>query len=226
MQPYFFPYIGYWQLLARVDQFVLYDNIQYTKKGWINRNRFLQNGKDQMFTIPLKKDSEFLDVVQRFLADDFNPDKLLNQFEGSYREAPYFKTVFPLIATIVKAQDKNLFLYIHHSIQVVADFLNIRTPIVISSTIPIDHSLKSESKVLALCKAMGASTYVNPIGGQDLYSKSTFEEQGLALQFIKMRPVCYQQTTDLFVANLSIIDVMMFNSRENIMAMLTEYDFL
>src|SRR3954469_19367039 len=88
MQPYFMPYIGYWQLLGAVDAFVLYDNIQYTKKGWINRNRFLQNGKDVLFTIPLKKDSEYLDVVERALAEDFDGKKLLNQLEASYRKAP------------------------------------------------------------------------------------------------------------------------------------------
>src|SRR6476469_7826367 len=96
MQPYFMPYIGYWQLLAMVDSFVLYDNIQYTKKGWINRNRFLQNGKDALFTIPLKKDSDFREVRERSIADDFDGDKLLKQFEASYRKAPHFETVFSL----------------------------------------------------------------------------------------------------------------------------------
>ena len=85
MQPYFFPYIGYFQLIAAVDQFIVYDNIKYTKKGWINRNRMLQNGKDVMFSLPLKSDSDFLDVCERELAADFNRDKLLNQLKGAYR---------------------------------------------------------------------------------------------------------------------------------------------
>src|SRR5436190_5443164 len=127
MQPYFMPYIGYWQLLALVDTFVIYDNIQYTKKGWINRNRFLQNGKDALFTLPLKKDSDFLDVSKRFLADDFDRNKLLNQLSASYRKAPQFKTVFPLITSIVNAEHRNLFDYIHDSIQRTAEFLAIRT---------------------------------------------------------------------------------------------------
>src|SRR6266850_6673150 len=138
MQPYFMPYIGYWQLLAMVDVFVLYDNIQYTKKGWVNRNRFLQNGKDALFTIPLKKDSDLLDVVKRSVADDFDRDKLLNQLDASYRKAPFFNTTFPLIASIIRAEHRNLFDYIHQSIRVTADFLNIKTPIVISSSIAID----------------------------------------------------------------------------------------
>ena len=226
MQPYFLPYIGYWQLLAMADAFVLYDNIQYTKKGWINRNRFLQNGKDALFTLPLKKDSDFRPVVERFLADDFDCDKLLGQLEGSYRKAPFFQTVFPVIASVVRAEHANLFDYIHHSIRVIADFLSIKTPIVVSSSIAIDHSLRGESKVLALCKTMGATNYVNTIGGQELYSKSTFAACGITLEFIKTRPISYQQYGADFVANLSIIDVMMFNSRESIHAMLDEYDLV
>ena len=226
MQPYFLPYIGYWQLLAMADAFVLYDDIQYTKKGWINRNRFLQNGKDALFTLPLKKDSEFRPVVERFLADDFDRDKLLNQLEGSYRKAPFFQTVLPVIASVIRAQHANLFEYIHHSIRVTADFLSIKTPLIISSSIAIDHSLRGESKVLAICKAMDATNYVNAIGGQELYSKSTFAASGVTLEFIKTRPISYQQFGTDFVTNLSIIDLMMFNSRESIRAMLGEYDLV
>lgn len=96
MQPYFFPYIGYWQLINSVDTFVIYDNIQYTKKGWINRNRFLQNGKDCLFSISLKKDSDFLDIRDRIISDDFNRKKMLNQIKCSYQKAPYFDEVSPL----------------------------------------------------------------------------------------------------------------------------------
>jgi len=226
MQPYFMPYIGYWQLLAMVDVFVLYDNIQYTKKGWVNRNRFLQNGKDALFTIPLKKDSDLLDVVKRSVADDFDRDKLLNQLDASYRKAPFFNTTFPLIASIIRAEHRNLFDYIHQSIRVTADFLNIKTPIVISSSIAIDHSLRGENKVIAICKAMGAGTYINAIGGQELYSKDAFATHGVTLEFVKTRPIGYQQGAGAFVANLSIIDVMMFNSKEAIRAMLGEYDLV
>ena len=108
MQPYFFPYIGYFQLIQSVDIFVVYDNIKYTKKGWINRNRMLLNGKDVMFTLPLKKDSDLLDVRERELATDFNCNKLLNQIKGVYGGAPYFEQTFPLVKSIVRYEDKNL----------------------------------------------------------------------------------------------------------------------
>ena len=226
MQPYFMPYIGYWQLLAAVDAFVLYDNIQYTKKGWINRNRFLLNGQDSLFTIPLKKDSEYLDVVQRVVADDFNGVKLLNQLEASYRKAPFFNTVFPLISSIIMSEHRNLFEYIHQSIRLTADFLGITTPVIISSSIAIDHSLRGKDKVVAFCKAMGASMYINAIGGQELYGESIFDAQGITLKFIKTRAVSYTQYGNVFVPNLSIIDVMMFNSQESIRAMLGHYDLV
>ena len=101
MQPYFLPYIGYWQLLSAVDVFVVYDNIKYTKKGWINRNRFLVNGQPKLFTIPLRKDSDMLDVDRRSLANDFRRDKLIHQLESSYHKAPFFQELFPVIAEII-----------------------------------------------------------------------------------------------------------------------------
>src|ERR1700680_880113 len=94
MQPYFFPYIGYFQLIDSVDLFIVYDNIKYTKKGWINRNRILLNGKDVTLSLPLKSDSDFLDIRDRELAADFNREKLVNQLSGAYRRAPYFRQVF------------------------------------------------------------------------------------------------------------------------------------
>ena len=109
MQPYFLPYIGYYQLIAAVDVFVVYDNIKYTKKGWINRNRMLRNGKDVMFSLPLKSDSDRLDVCQRELAVDFDPRQLLNTINGAYRRAPYFSLTSPLIEQIVMYDDRNLF---------------------------------------------------------------------------------------------------------------------
>jgi hypothetical protein len=211
MQPYFLPYIGYFQLIAAVDQFIVYDNIKYTKKGWINRNRLLQNGTDVMFSLPLKSDSDSLDVCQRELAADFNRDKLLNQFKGAYRRAPHFEQTFPLLERIVRHDDANLFRYLHHSIVTICEHLDIQTRIIVSSEIDIDHGLKSQDKVLALCKAVGADIYVNAIGGMELYKKEEFLEQGVELKFIKSNAFEYPQLGGTFVPWLSIIDVLMFN---------------
>jgi len=216
MQPYFFPYIGYFQLIAAVDIFIVYDNIKYTKKGWINRNRMLQNGKDAMFSLPLKNDSDTLDVCERELAMDFNSYKLLNQLKGAYRRAPYFEQVFPLVESIVRYEDKNLFRFLHNSIVAICKNLVIDTEIRVSSEIVIDHSLKNQDKVLALCEALGASTYVNAIGGMELYTKEAFLGKGIELKFIKSKPFEYAQYGNEFVSWLSIIDVMMFNSLDAI----------
>jgi hypothetical protein len=227
MQPYFLPYIGYWQLLASVDTFVVYDNIKYTKKGWINRNRMLQNGKDAMFSLPLKKGSDFLDVRDRALAADFNRNKLLNQLKGAYGGAPYFEQTFPLLARIVLCEERNLFRYVYHSIVSVCAHLGLTAAIRISSDIGINHDLKNQDKVLALCKAIEADTYINAIGGMGLYSKDVFRLAGIKLQFIRSQPFEYCQFGKAFQPWLSIVDVMMFNSPRQVdVAVKGSYDLV
>ncbi|MGI9127686.1 MAG: WbqC family protein [Roseomonas sp.] len=212
MQPYFLPFIGYFQLIAEVDHFIIYDNIKYTKKGWINRNRMLLNGTDTLFSLPLKKASDSLDVGQREISPDFDRTKLLNQFKGAYQKAPYFEQTFALLNSIIHYAEKNLFRYIHHSITVICRYLDIGTKIHVSSCIGIDHELKSADRVIALCKAMNAKIYINPIGGTKLYDRRDFSMHGIDLRFIKTIPFEYQQFGATFVPFLSIVDVLMFNS--------------
>jgi hypothetical protein len=227
MQPYFFPYIGYFQLIASVDLFIVYDNIKYTKKGWINRNRMLQNGSDVMFSLSLKSDSDYLDICQRELSADFSRDKLLNQFKGAYRSAPYFSRTFPLIEKIVWHEESNLFRFLHHSIVKTCEHLGITTEIRISSDIAIDHTLRNQEKVLALCEKVNSNTYVNTIGGMDLYSKEMFRNKGVDLKFIQSKPFEYPQLGAGFVPWLSIVDVLMFNPVEAIQKCIsTNYDLI
>ncbi len=216
MQPYFLPYIGYFQLIAAVDCFIVYDNIKYTKKGWINRNRILQSGKDVMFSLPLKSDSDYLDICNRELAVDFNRNKLLNQFREAYRRAPYFAQTFPLVEQIVRYEDANLFRFLHYSIVTTCKHLGIATEIKTCSDIAIDHGLKNQDKVLALCEAVGARIYLNAIGGMELYSKESFQKKGVELKFIQSLPFEYPQLGNVFVPWLTIIDVMMFNPLDTI----------
>ena len=226
MQPYFLPYIGYWQLLASVDCFVLYDNVKYTKKGWINRNRFLRNGADAVFTLPLKRGSDFLNIADRALADDFDPDTILNPFRETYRKAPFFRETFSLVEQIVAVSPRNLFEYLHQSIQRIATYLDIPTSLIVSSTIHIDQQLKADRKVLAICDALRATRYINSIGGRHLYSVAAFAAHDVELTFLQPRVVTYRQFGEPFVPNLSIVDVMMFNSKETVQAMLGEYDLV
>ena len=212
MQPYFFAYIGYFQLIGAVDLFIVYDNIKYTKKGWFNRNRMLQNGSDAMFSLPLKAGSDSLHVRDREIAADFDREKFLNRIGGAYRRAPYFAHTFPMIDRVVRNEERNLFRFIHHSIVSACEHLGIATRIRVSSDIDIDHGLKNKDKVLALCEAVGASAYVNAIGGTDLYSREEFGARGVELRFIRSKAFEYPQFGNEFVPWLSIIDVMMFNS--------------
>ena len=227
MQPYFLPYMGYWQLINLVDEFVVYDNIEYTKKGWINRNRFLQNGKDVLFSLQLKADSDQLPVFSRELSPSFERDKLIRQLREAYRKAPGYNENFPLIEEIINYPENNLAAYIENSIRKICDYLGIQTQLTISSGIKIDHeNLKAKGKVIGICKALDATDYINPIGGLDLYDKGEFAEQGIDLTFLKSRALHYKQFGYDFIPHMSILDVLMFNSREDTIKFLGEFDLV
>lgn len=216
MQPYFFPYIGYFQLISAVDLFVVYDNIKYTKKGWINRNRIGRNGQETIISLPLRGASDTLDVRERELASDYQAARLLNQIQGVYAGAPYFKQVMPVIEKALQMPESNLFIYLYRSISTICKYLAIETRIENSSSIPIDHSLKSQDKVLAICEQVGASVYINAIGGVGLYSKEEFLDRQIELKFLQSAPLIYKQFNSEFMPWLSIVDVLMFNSAPEI----------
>jgi hypothetical protein len=228
MQPYFFPYIGYFQLINSVDEFVIYNNIQYTKKGWINRNRILVNGNDKVITLPLKKDSDYLNVMDRKLSESWGKDKrkMLNLIHVSYRNAPYFIEAYDIIQKCLLDTEENLFTFILNNLKNINNYLEIKTSIIASSELDIDHSLKSQDKVLAICKARKATKYINAIGGIELYNKEEFKKQDIELNFIKSSPINYKQFNNEFVSWLSIIDVIMFNSKETIKQYLNLYTLI
>jgi len=228
MQPYFFPYIGYFQLINSVDEFVIYDNIEFTKKGWINRNRILINGIDTYISLPLKKDSDYLHVKDRFLADtwDCERKKMLNRINASYQKALFFRETYEVLEKIIMYEDRNLFNFIFHSVQTLVDYFGMDTKLTVSSSILIDHQLKSEDKVIAICKEQKAEVYINPIGGVSLYDKVRFRSHNIELQFQKSNSIEYKQFINEFIPWLSIIDVMMFNDKYLIMKMLDNQTLL
>ena len=229
MQPYFLPYIGYFQLINAVDKFVVYDNIKYTKKGWINRNRILVNGKDEFVTLPLKNAHDYLDINQRRLADSYPLEKrkILNKVRENYRNAICYPRVYKLLEEILDFEDMNLFQFVSHSLELVCMYLGIDTEFIVSSTLPIDHMLKAEDKVLAICKYLNSDSYINPIGGLELYSRARFNENNMGLRFLRTNPIVYPQLVNGFVPNLSILDVMMFNRKESITNFLkSEYELI
>lgn len=223
MQPYFLPYLGYFQLIAAVDCFVVYDTIQYTKKGWINRNQMLRGGQAVPFTLPLQKASDFLDVRDRQVADSFDPPSLCAQIGGAYRKAPEFAGTFPMIESILHYRGANLFDVIHNAIRQCCNHLGIKTPIRVSSDVEGGQPvLRGVDRVIDICHRTSASTYVNPPGGRALYSGQQFRDHGLDLKFLQPRLPAYAQFGSDFVPSLSILDVMMFNDPKTIRSTMLE----
>lgn len=225
MQPYFFPYIGYWQLLNAVDKYVVYDDVNYIKNGWINRNRILINGQPHWFTLPLNKASPF-NLINEINISSENKVKenMLKTLHMAYHKAPFFNEVFPLVEKTI-FYSLNLSESLFFSIQEITKYLGIRTELILSSTLNKDNTLKGKNKVLSICKLLNADVYLNAIGGQDLYDKQEFQEHDLKLEFLQTDKVIYKQLKNQFVPNLSIIDVLMFNSAEQVNNLLNLYEF-
>lgn len=226
MQPYFLPYIGYFQLIGAVDEFIVYDNIKYTKKGWINRNRYLSNGGAATFTLPLRKAPDHLDILARRIADDFNRTKLLSQLREAYRKAPHFDATYPLLEDVANSQAIGLFDFLLDGLRLTCRHLGLTTTIRASSQVAADHSLHGQERVIAIAKATGADCYINPIGGTELYSRADFAAAGLDLHFLRPCPPDYAQFGAAFVPSLSIIDVLMFNGAEQTGTLLQDYDLV
>ena len=227
MQPYFLPYIGYWQLMNAVDKYVIYDDVNYIKGGWINRNRILVDGQPHYFNLPVlgaspnKKINEIQVNNEAVLIK-----KNLRCIEAAYKKAPYFLNGYSLVEQILQCQEKNIASYIKNSFEIICDYLNIKTKLVMSSDLNKDNSLKGQDKVLNICSILEATEYYNAIGGQELYSFDEFKNRGVELKFLKTNSIVYQQYKNLFQSKLSIIDVIMFNSTEQIAEMLTQYSLI
>lgn len=228
MQPYFMPYLGYWQLLNYVDAFVLYDDAQFTKKGWIHRNRYLNNGRDQIFSLPIKKDSDYLNISERLIADSWRSEKnkLKRKITAAYKKSPFYDEVYPAIETCLNYDGKNLFNFVHNSIKIICDKLNIATEILISSDISDSRHLKSQERVLHICAQLDATEYINPIGGRKLYNECGFKEKGVKLKFHRIGMVKYDQLNNDFIPNLSIIDMLMFTGFEGVKDQINNFELV
>jgi len=225
MQPYFLPYIGYFQLIKTVDNYVIYDDVNFIKRGWINRNNILLDGKSYQFTLNLLEASQNKLINEIFIAED--QSKLLKTIYMTYKKAPYFSSVFPLLEKIFVYENNNLALFVGNSIIQIADYLRLDTQFIYSSDIKEkDSSLKAQDKILNICKIMGATEYFNAIGGIELYSKELFTEHNIKLNFLKTKPIEYKQFNNTFVPYLSILDVLMFNSLEQINKLMEQYEIL
>ena len=224
MQPYLFPYLGYYQLAAAVDRWVFHDDVMYIKQGYINRNSVLVNGAAYRFTVPIRDQSNFRAINEHHSIPPF--DKILRVIAQAYAKAPNFSRVFPMVASVLDGRETNIARMGGASLHAVFDYLGIGVQSGWTSEMSGHQHLKAQERVLAICKTLGASEYVNPIGGVKLYDEATFASRGIHLRFHRMRPVSYPQGNSPFVPNLSMIDVLMHNDPDRAISLLRECDLV
>ena len=224
MQPYFLPYIGYFQLIKAVDKYVIADDMNYIKQGWINRNNILLGGRPFMFHLALVEASLNKKINEIYVAED--QYKLLKTIEVNYKKAPFFNQVFPMVEGIIRYENKNLARYVGNNIIKIAGYLRLNTEFLYNSDHECEQTLKGQERLISNCLIYGAKVYINAIGGSELYDKETFKKAGIDLLFLKTQPIEYKQFNHSFVPNLSILDVLMFNSVEETNELLEKFELL
>lgn len=250
MQPYFFPYIGYFQLINTVDKFIIYDLLQFTSKSWMSRNRYLiKNGEPVIFNLKMQKKSISMEISDIELDHSLLwRNKLLKEFIHNYKNAKYFDEVFPIVESVLLADIKMLTDINLYSIKAVCDYLDIGTVIEKSGDIhrQLENKMREHKSNLAdtfqhinltehiekliriveICKLEDAETYINPIGGILLYDKAEFQKNNIDLKFVQTHPFTYPQSTAVFYPHLSIIDVLMNCGKEGTQNLLREFNFV
>lgn len=222
MQPYLFPYIGYFQLIMSSDVFVIYDDVCFIKQGYINRNNILVGGVSQRFTVPVKNGSS--NSLIKDVVFQGNVRKILAAVQQAYSRSSFIKDILPIIEDVLNYEERNIPALCEYSYRRIFEYLGIEKKIVLSSDLDYDKSQAADKKLVSMCQLLGAKTYINSPGGRELYSSGMFEPYGIDLRFI--RPVLeeYKQlNADSFVKGLSIIDVLMNNSIEEILHLLSKF---
>nr|WP_315473116.1 WbqC family protein [uncultured Undibacterium sp.] len=235
MQPYFLPYIGYFQLIAAVDRFILFDDVQFIKRGWVHRNRILLAGEAHLFTLPVKGASQQTLINQiELVGDVVRIQKILKMIRQTYQDAPFYQEAYPIVESIFLYSARHVVEFITHSLQVLMQLFDIKTELHCSSVQFQNQHLHAEKRIVDICHVEGAQRYVNLPGGIDLYDKAYFREQNIQLEFIKPHLIAYTQkqgpekksTASEFVPWLSIVDVMMFNSVSEVKKMLLQRELI
>lgn len=229
MQPYIFPYIGYFQMIKAVDKFVFYDDVNFIKQGWINRNNVLISSAANRFTVPLESPSSFANIKDTLISSkiyDSWRSKFLQTLSQNYKKSPHFVPIFELINNVLSQKVTNIGELAILSVVKVAEMLEINTEFRISSKDYDNKELHRVNRIVNICEIEQATTYINAIGGQELYDKNEFASHSIDLKFIKSKPITYPQFKNEFVPWLSIIDVLMFNDNEQINKMLNAYELI
>ncbi|MDL2284124.1 WbqC family protein [Oxalobacter sp. OttesenSCG-928-P03] len=217
MQPYFFPYIGYWQLLHAVDRFIIFDDVNYITRGWINRNRILINGNPTYITLPLQKASQNRLICDMKLQSPSEwREKIMRTIENAYRRAPAFKEIYPVITEILHYPSLKLSEFLVHQLQVIANVLDIKTQFIHSSSIYSDVVLKGKERIMDICQKENAAIYINLPGGRSLYEAEEFAQKSINLCFIKTHFLPYPQRAPQFAPYLSILDMLMEEGVEKV----------
>jgi hypothetical protein len=228
MQPYFFPYIGYFQMINIVDHFVFYDDVNYIKRGWINRNNILANGESSTITVPLKKASQNKLINEVELAfEKKQRDKMLLTIELAYKKAPFYHDVIGIIENCIFYDRLTIGAYAANTTMEVCNYLGIQTEFHFSTLLsPESKGMDKADRLIHIIDKLGGKQYINAIGGRELYKADFFATKDIELKFIKTASVDYKQFDESFISWLSIIDVMMFNSKEEIKGMLDKFELV
>lgn len=227
MQPYFFPYIGYFQLINMVDKYVIYDNAAFANNKWGIRNQILINGAPGFFRVKTLKASQNKRFNEIEVSEDSEAKKnTIHALECAYKKAPYYSEVMPILEQFLTANYNNLAECNVESNRLVCNYLDIKTEILLMSELDRDSDHKKQYRIFDICRALGCNEYINSIGGTELYDFEEFRENGIELAFLKVDDIVYPQFGKEFVPSLSIIDVMMFNSVPEIQEMLNRYTLI
>jgi hypothetical protein len=203
MQPYFFPYIGYFQLINAVDKFVFYDDVNFIKNGWINRNRILLNAQPHYITLQLKQASSFKTINVTEFSN--NKNKLEKTIYQAYKKTPYFDSVWPIIDRCLNHKTHLVSDVAIRSIIETSNYLDLNTEFEIGSqAYGGTKGLERDERIREICKLNNASEYINPIGGVELYNKDIFLKDEIKLSFIKTGDISYNQNCSVFVPGLYI----------------------
>lgn len=246
MQPYFFPYIGYFQLISSVDKYIIYDNLSFIKEGWIMRNRLLQaGGKPFYIFVPVAKKSSYSKISD--VKIDKTKDwakRMIKTIYYAYNKSIYFNDVFPMIEKLLNLEVNNISELNSLVIKEICNYLDINTYIEtdMSKYSSIEDELdnlynekqtyedgsieKKTLRVIKICNKENAETFINAIGGQELYSKQVFKANGIDLKFINTLEYKYKQKAIEFYSNLSIIDVLMNCGKEGTKELLNKYELV
>ena len=227
MQPYFLPYIGYFQLMAAVDKFVVLDDVNYINRGWVNRNRLLLGGVEHTFTVPLRGASQNRLICDIELVSDQNwREKLMRTIRQAYGRAPCYVRASALLDGLVNYPSVRLDEFLLNSLRKIVDYLSLEVEIVSTSRAYKNAHLKGQKRILDICQQERADVYINPIGGVGLYDRASFTERGIQIYFLQSRPLSYPQGKSAHVSWLSILDVLMFNEPSAVRQLLAEIDLV